>query len=280
MRWVVMLATLASCNQVYGIADPTPGVGGPCDPLPFDPNRYSHAEPAGGASWMDARTRCAYAGFDLAVLDDMDSTELAQKLQGGQDPFWLGVSYGTTDWLTLDGCTPALIWAPAEPGSPQTGDCVLQTSGGMKSRPCTVAATVGIPVNALCEVPRPTPHCQIQAMERTYQVLTATLTSPVSHDAAAQQCSALNMHLLELDSTDELSYVLANVATNVPRFWIGATRDTTTWTSPTGCPQIFTWGPGQPGGGSCAFYNGRMNDANCNDGPNFSAAAICEANAM
>jgi hypothetical protein len=70
---------------------------------------------------------------------------------------------------------------------------------------------------------------------------------------------------------------LTHEASGLASFWIGATRTATSWTSPTGCPQVFEWSPDFPEEYSCALYQGGMQDQDCANQVVL-AAVICELN--
>ncbi len=279
MRWFALVLTLVGCNQVLGLRDVQPldagtdAAAGPCDPLPFDPNRYRPIVFSGGYTWQAARTACGAYGFDLAVLDQNDGAELAMESTAGGPPFWLGVSYGT-DWTSLDGCTPELGWASGEPATARPGDCVLRATSGMASVSCTDYVFGFEKINALCETPRPSAQCHAQQAQRDYFVVPGMDT----HDGAAAACGMAGGHLVEIDSTPELQDVLGGIAASVPQFWVGATLSNGRWAGPTGCPTIFTWAPNDPTGGDCVMMDsGAMRTYNCGD-PNNTAGTICERN--
>ncbi len=258
---------VAGCNQVLGIHGthkPDAAADQLCDPLPFDPHRYYSIMGAGvgGYAWKPARQQCQLYGYDLAVIDANDSAEITNELTGAPVPFWLGVAYDGTQWNAIDTCTPELDLAPG-PG-PAVGQCLMQNSGGMVPTDCTLkSAGPTTPLSALCETPRPNPQCRELAMQRNYTLLTSTVTTPVTHDAGAQMCTAMGKHLVEIDSTDELNYLLAHAAQIVPAFWVGAVQSSGSWTSPTGCPPIFLW-TGMPAN-PCVYYSANF-------------AVICELN--
>jgi hypothetical protein len=278
---VLGLVLLAGCNQLFGLqatklasdADSTPQV---CDPLPFDANRYFKInQVVNGMTWAIARQECQSYGFDLAVLDANDPSEIANELDGGTLPFWFGVSYDGTAWTAIDGCPPELAWAPAEPANESVGECAFQSADGLRVRACTAATDVGNNgLSALCETARPSAQCRAQAVERTYTVIDATRTTLVSRDDAAAMCGALGMHIVEIDSTDELNHLLANEAAGLTAFWVGAKRTQSTFTSPTGCPQIFVWNR-TLFDRDCVMWDGAMDSDYCNQP---TASALCELN--
>jgi hypothetical protein len=269
------LVALSACNQVLSL-DPTQ-IADPyaaCGALPYDANRYLSYESSGGFTWLTARQSCRDAAMDLAALDVDDGPELARQLHGGVPPFWLGASFDGTTWTAIDDCQPFLSWATGEPSHEAVGDCLLQTSTGMASVPCGAAGFDQLATSALCETPRPNPQCRKFAEQRSYQALSMGL---VPYPVAAQACGDLGQHLVEIDSTDELDYVLANVASGIPMFFV-ATHGTPTWTSPTGCPSVFVWAAGEPqlNAGNNVVYNGGMHIA----ADPVAAAVICELNTM
>jgi hypothetical protein len=275
---IAILTLLAGCNGLLGLDDvqlsPDAEVGS-CTPPAFDQHRYISISGAPGFTWQDARTTCEHFGFDLAVLDEGDSAELAAEGTGATTPFWLGVSYGAGAWEAIDGCEPKLAWAPVEPLTQRLGDCVLVAIAGMRSIPCTNMMTGGSMINALCETPRPNATCQMQATQREYQVIPGI----ANHDGAVSACSTVGMHLLEIDSTDELDYVLANVASGLQSFWLGATFAGSSWVSPTSCPAVFAWNSvNQPGADLCVIYkNGGMETDTCGTG-GAQHDIVCERN--
>jgi hypothetical protein len=268
------LVALAGCNDILGIhgTKPMPDAGVQlCDPLPFDPHRYLSLESSSGTNWALARATCQIYGFDLAVIDANDSAEITNELTAGVVPFWLGVAYDGTQWNAIDTCTPELDLAPGP--SPTVGECLMQNTGGMVPYDCTFAQA-GSAISALCETPRPNAQCRVYAAQRDYTLIASTVTNPVTHDVGAQMCSVMGMHLVEIDSTDELDYLLAHEAQTVPQFWVGAVANGGNWASPTGCPPIFIWTaqPNQP----CVFYSGAMFPTGCNTS---TFPVICELNA-
>ena len=277
---VVTLVVLGGCNQLFDLREVVPSAidaapgSTPCGPLKFDPARYrSYPQGTTPLSWQGARDVCRFGGYDLIALDEGDPDELANESNGGALPFWLGTSYGT-DWQGVDGCMPHLDWAPTEPAEMAIGDCVVQTGLKMRSELCTRNTIATMPISALCEVPRPTVHCMTVASERTYMMVPGTM----NHTDAASACGALGMHLVEINSSDELNFVVSHFP-SAPTFWLGATKGGGTFTSPTGCPQAWTWGPNDPDGtNSCVIYaQGPMESFDCNT---TSPAVICESNSL
>jgi len=275
-RPIALALALAGCNQIWGL-DPTTTVGsGPCDPLPFDLKRYRTY--GGSLTWKEARDSCARYDMDLVVIDQLDNLEIANELTASRTPFWLGVSFGVNDWVALDGCPPVLSWAAGEPTDPTPGSCVIQTADRMASASCATRMAGAAGINALCETARPDAHCRQLATERDYQLLAPTITAPIDLAAAAVQCSNNGMHVLEINSSDELDYVLAHVATNVPKFWVAAQWNGTHFTSPTGCPQVYDWQSSEPSlVTTCVVYQAGMVNVDC--GSSFNPV-ICERNSM
>jgi lectin-like protein len=94
-------------------------------------------------------------------------------------------------------------------------------------------------------------------------------------------CSAVGKHLVEIDSSAELQYILANVAQATPTFWLGEGFGGGVWSSATGCPAIFKWATSEPtpGEGCANFDTGAMHSAICNNN-NVTAGVICEGNSL
>jgi hypothetical protein len=277
VRRRLALLLVAGCNQVLGIGGthlmPDAGIQ-LCDPLPFDPGRYFRIDNQGlGFTWTNARAVCATLGFDLAVIDQNDTVEITNELTGGTLPFWLGVDYNGAEWGAIDTCTPVLAWGNGQPTTESIGQCLLQDFGGMVSLDCT-AMQAGPGISALCETPRPSVACRMAAMQRDYVVAS---TTPLDHDAAEQLCGGMGRHLVEIDSSDELSFVLQNHS-DVPDFWVGARRAGNAFNSPTSCPQVFQWSSNEPTGApqDCVYYNGGMHSDFCDTA--YVHAVICEAN--
>lgn len=281
MRGVFVVVWLAGCNAVFGLdkTKPVTSDGGVdlCDPLPFDTHRYmADSSGAGGFTWAAARADCQRYGFDLAVIDANDSAEITNELQTGVAPFWLGVSYDGTQWSAIDQCTPLLAWASGEPDPSALGQCVAKLDGGMIATDCT-SSTAGPDLNALCETPRPNAQCRAYAAQRDYVALDPAMQ--VSEISAEQLCAAMGRHVVEIDSTDELDYLRQTYAQS-PRFWLGATTNFQTWSSPTGCPQVFVWAGGEPDNvNPCSYQDVTgMHAAPCNMPAVTLAPVICEAN--
>ena len=280
MRWAALSLAICGCNAIFGITEAIPVTddaatgSDTCAPLGFDINRYEKHGP--GNTWQQARDLCIADGFDLAVFDEGDMQEATNEYTGAQTPFWLGTRYVDGDWTSIDGCPPRLDWGPNEPGTMADGDCLALAATGMTNLTCTQTLGDGeAPLSSLCEMPRPSSQCLAQQSQHTY--MTLAVTEP--QQQAAADCGALGpgWHLVEINSTDELSYLLSHDASGLPAWWIAATFDNTTWTSPTGCPQIFTWQTGGPGtNGPCAVYqSSAMAAEGCVVG---AASVICEQN--
>jgi hypothetical protein len=275
MRWMIVL--LAGCQWVYGVdkvesESDQPGDYISCSALKFDPLRYQSADAgsADGFDWHTARQNCNYIGFDLAVLDSGDDMEWLNERMGATAPFWLGVEYDTK-WVAIDGCETRFD-GPV-PSTSTAGDCLAETTSGMLDVPCTFSTTTGGNIGALCEAPRPTRTCLDQQSQREYMAAGAL---PVTHAEALSACADLQMHLVEIDSSDELTDV-QNMFPGAP-FWVGATKTTTGWRSPTGCPEVFGWGQGEPtNADDCAYFDGALQSYPCFF-PDPKGIAICEAN--
>lgn len=275
LRTLVLAAVLAGCNQLFDLDETEPyDPHGACSPLQLDENRYWSDANASGRAWSDTRDRCRLMGMDLVVFDVGDADELSSKLADAPAPFWTGVSYDGSTWVSVDGCKPALPWAPGEPSRAALGDCVAQTAAGMASVPCASSqlGTAGLAV--LCETPRPSMNCRLLFEHSTYQLAS---TTPMLHADAEAACSALGMHLVEINSTSELDTIRTAIAPNVMPWWTGAQYLGPSWSSPTGCPQVFLW-DGFPmlSAGTCVVYGGAngMQVQDC-AAP---AAVVCEAN--
>lgn len=281
---LVSLLLGAGCHLVFGTNGSGAGTdalvdgstGSACDPLDYDPARYGAITYSSiGFSWAQTREECQKRGMDLAVLDQGDTAELAMQSLGAPLPFWLGVSFAT-DWVTLDTCAPALTWAPGEPANAAPGRCIAMTGEGMVSEACVESFRSGVGLMGLCETPRPSPACRAMLAQRTHVLLPEPATKP----EAVQACAAMGMHVLEINSSAELETVLQGVAAALPSFWLAAERADTGWGSPTTCPQVFTWKPGEPELSdvflSCAVYEAGMRTEFCNIPVHH---VICEANA-
>jgi hypothetical protein len=274
--WFVLV--LAGCNALLGLdkvelrADATIGV---CTPIAHDPHRYLQISDANGLSWQSARDACRRDGYDIAVLDKGDTDELANETSHAVPPSWLGVSYNGTAWQAIDGCDPELDWAANEPNGEHVGDCLQVIAGGMRSANCNDTTTDSVNIKVLCETPRPSETCRMQALQRDYEVVAGAF----DRDTAIAECAMRGKHVVEIDSTDELDYLLTNIASSLGAFWIGVTEGGSGWTSPTSCPAIFAWTPNFPGTtGMCVIYrNGGMETTDCSTSGGM-YALICEAN--
>jgi len=269
---LIALVGLAGCDVVFGLTPSETPAFDPCTPPTYDPARYRALHDAGQNpfSWSTARSRCREVGSDLAVLNAGDPVELGNQAVGAETPFWIGVSFSDA-WTGIDGCTPALTWAPGQPSIAAPGQCVLVTDAGMASAPCGSEPSI----DALCETPRPDETCQALVAHSRYQLLAG---APLTQPLAASACMNAGMHLVEINSSAELDEVRRTVAPGTTSFWLGAIYTGTEWTSPTQCPQVFTWAANEPSvnsGDQCAVYNGGARIASCT---NAVASTICEAN--
>ena len=125
-----MAIVACGCNQLLDLKDVVQTAT--CTPLSFDAGRYRAKVDANGTgyTWPAARTACQFDGYDLAVFDEGDSNELTNEALAAQVPFWVGVSYNA-GWRAIDDCQPDLGWAPSEPNSSTTGDCVAKGALGL-----------------------------------------------------------------------------------------------------------------------------------------------------
>jgi hypothetical protein len=129
----------------------------------------------------------------------------------------------------------------------------------------------------LCETPRRrTVTCQGDPALSRYTVS----NGPLNFDAARAFCASIGAHLVVVDSDAEL---LELAGRTLPRVWIGATFDGTTWASETECPAVYSWTGREPdfgNGGKCVatVFAGDvlqgMAVANCIDPSVF---ALCES---
>jgi hypothetical protein len=242
LRCLAVIGVLTGCDQVFGLNEITVDGGEPtfCDPLPFDASRY-YATRSAVRTWQGSRNTCLTLGMDIAVIDEGDALEIANELSASPPPTWWGVSWGGTAWLAVDTCKPLLPWATGYPQDPTaTGaGCVLGAPpdggggpGGMQNFVCANEnwGPNGQEINVLCETPRPSARCRAQQDERDYVVLAGLMT----HDQAGSMCRAMARHLVEIDSSAELQYLVTTTAQALPAFWIGATHMSTTWMSPAG----------------------------------------------
>jgi len=252
---VAALVFLAGCDLVFSLDRPNDAAtdDGTCAPLPFDPIRYF---PGGasiiGHSWDEARNDCRLGGYDLAVLDVGDP-ELGHPETTGNVPFWYGISFGTDDWTAIDGCAPELTWAGGQPLPETPGQCVVQTAEGMSAAGCQNQTLASVAVTGVCEAKRPSAACRAAAGVRNYLPMPGL---NVTQSDATVACSNAGMHLVEINSSDELDFVRTQIAATIPTFWIGATLfgsgTTADWRSPTGCPQVFQWDVFPSGVDNCA----------------------------
>ncbi len=296
---IVAVACTAACNQILGlhppdhlVADASSTVdadfGAVCDPIAYDPRRYDAIQHLSGGSNLgynvaSALDDCELIGMQLVSFDADDSAELANELQAGQAPFWTGASWVAGAWVNPDGCTPYIAFASGLGPNGATGLCVLQTVGGMDIPSCTQNLYNGtVPINALCETPRPSATCRRYMSERDYQIVSK---APVTFDVAAPMCPP-GSHVVEIDSSDELETV-RNMATaaGISSFWLGAQWLGVEWSSPTNCPQVFAWENGgsrgfQPYEGQNAGYHQAIFElAGMYVGSNGDlASVICETN--
>lgn len=281
LRRVALLALAAGCNWVYGIDDTVTqdaGNGSMCDPLPFDPARYKIGT-SDDRSWQGSREWCQTFGMDLAVIDVGDSAEIANELNAADLPSWWGLSWGGSDWLTVDGCPPVLQWSPTFPMAPAPGQCVLgaptDSSGieaGMQNEACSAViwGNSGAEIDVMCETPRPSNACRAQLGQRDYVLIPGTATE----EMAEAMCAAMGRHVVEIDSTAELDAVRTGVGHDLTSFWIGATRPQTGWISPTSCPQVFIWSSGEPSAYPCVIYD--SSGMKATDCTSTTASVICE----
>ena len=276
------LALTAACNQLFGIevahqADAaTDAAATACDPLAYDPLRYftTDSDPASGIDVSDGRAVCSLVGMmDLVSFDANDPLNLDHELTAIMDPFWTSANAATGTWLNADGCAASLPWAPGEPSSTGPLDCAAMTTGGLQALPCTSAIDGADAINLQCETDRPSPACRAQATQRVYAVV-----SQLGDYTAATAACGPGGHPVEIDSSDEFAVVQALASSHgaVP-YWIGA-ENASAWSSPTGCPALFSWAPGDPfrGLGPCviSMVDG-MHTHSCTA---TDAYAICETN--
>jgi hypothetical protein len=213
--------------------------------------------------------------MDIAIIHANDPDEIARETFGAGTPFWLGISWGGAGWITLDGCMPVLSWAPGAPVNPSIGRCVVQTTQGMMDEDCSAGNLGSDFLLALCATPLPDPACRQLEAHSSYVLAS---TSSVPQMTAAMMCGAIGMHLVEIDSTAELTHVLQNVAPGLT-FWTGATYTGLGYVSPTGCPQVFSWGSGEPSTsvpGWVAYEVDGMHIV----GTGYAASVVCESNTM
>jgi hypothetical protein len=290
-RVVVTVAMLAlgACDAVFGLTGREPadaatpgdtmtvdeGVAA-CEPLAYDARRYSPLVGTGVLTWTNARTRCKERGADLAVFDEGDDDELVNQSAGATAPFWVGIAYGG-EWSSIDGCPPALGWAPDEPRVTAPAQCVVMTAAGLANESCGAGTHDGITVHALCETPRPSAQC-IEQTKLDNSMYIALTEPPMTRSLAQTQCTTMGMHVLELSSSDELAYITTNFPTYT-RYWVAASYVGDAWTSPTGCPQMFPWQVNEPqlGQRSCAFYDNGLETGFCDNAVDL-ASVICERN--
>ncbi len=221
MRRLVLLVLLVGCNQVFGIRDTvTEDPYALCTPQPFDAGRY-YTPTYMGLSWVESLNICHAYGYELAVIDLADTEEIARELNGATLPFWLGISYDGSGWRAIDQCEPELAWATGQPVNEKVGDCVVQTGDGMRNVPCSATMLGSGYVSILCETPRASSQCLHKAEQRNYQDIAAA--GMVNHTMAQDMCAALNMHILEIDSSSELDFIRMTYS-STSRFWVGATR--------------------------------------------------------
>ncbi len=280
-RNLSIIILLSGCDKVLGLESRDAAVfddapTGVCPALlPYDAARYTGLRTTVGYLWTDARTSCARIGMDLAVLDEGDGVELAAQYTGTTTPFWLGVTYGD-GWAAIDGCTPTLTWAQGEPAVEEPGYCVIVTEAGMVAERCSSATWQGQAINALCETPRPSDACRILQANSRYAVGSQV---PVNYPGALATCGQLGMHVVEINSSEELVYVRRDIAPTLSTFWLGGRYTGTTWTSPTTCPELFHWQLNQPNTAStflkCARHDAGGKTDYCSNG---AAPAICEEN--
>jgi hypothetical protein len=267
------LVALGGCGRVC-FQGPTAATGdaaaqAACDPLPFEPLRYQQIG-ASGQPLGVTRTLCEQLGLDVIAFDDGDSLEIANELTGATAPYWTSATLVAGAWVNGDGCAPYLPWAPGEPNPSTINSCSLMSSAGLVASDCTIDHYASLPLNMLCEAPRPSVACQQQATQRMYRVAATSDTF-----ANAQIMCSGGEHVVEIDSSAELAAVqqLAGGA----QFWIGATLANGRWTTITGCPAVYPWATGEPtvANGGCEVYGtGGTFVTQCGN----TATVICETN--
>ena len=283
IRCVCLVAICAgACDSVLGIHQPVPpdAAGGACAPPAYDPRRYHRG--FGAASWNDARVQCQRDGYDMIVFDANDSAELANQLTGTTLPFWVGVQFGTTDWLAIDGCMPALQWAANEPRITAPGACVVQTAGvnGMRALDCSSSLDGNLGINIMCETPLLDATC-LDLTSPSHSQYAPGNVGLVSGTTAESTCAQMGTgwHVVEINTGAELDYVTQMYTAGQP-FWVAATWDGSKWHSATTCPQVFDWANTQPmtnANALCVVEGNGMTAIDCFNSPGV-GLVLCEHN--
>jgi len=263
MRGVAIVVVLCACDGVFGVRfvpdrDATAGDGSSdapapfdrCAPQPLDALRYGVGLQSTGFDFTLARTRCSYKGMDLADLDDeAEWAYVMQHVSAWQSnaPEFLGATDNLVEntFVGVDGCPAVLHFSQNEPNGGAAENCVeLDSAWGDQDGTCAGNFGGTQLTAAACETPRwPDATCLAAA---TRPANLTMLAGPVTFATARTQCAATGGHLLEIDSTAELTAATALAGNNA--FWVDAQWDVTmaAWESGTGCPELFGWAPGYP----------------------------------
>lgn len=250
--------------------DATPPPPGVCDPMPFDPRRYSAAwQSMDMMPWNTAASLCKVRGWDLATINDVSEAGQLGSLYLGAD-HWIGLAdRGDEVWQSVDGCPDPGAWDEGQPDFPSE-DCAGLDGATFRlhSFPCTGSASS--PDSMICEQPRPpTLECLSDAV-RAYDPANYTnVGSSGTYADARTMCDALGQHVVVIDTPDE-SEAVAILAGGI-NYWVGATDagHEGTWETETGCPGYLQWNAGEPSDvgsvANCAsgIGSGYLDDVDC-----------------
>ncbi|CAG4910852.1 unnamed protein product [Colias eurytheme] len=243
-------------------------------------------------NWDKAKEKCEMEGATLFYPDDDDEAEAVLSFWNETQPFsWVFIGVSALNvpevFETVDGIPIAEVydrWGPGEPNNAGGKEsCVIMRRDGTlnddqcsRSYPYICKKTLGsLEWNNVCDIPD-TKYEYSEKLGRCYKFH----STPMKWTDAYVVCSAEQSYLAIIDSQEEADH-LANLTNNANKdiggdFLGGAVHlgfvQKNEWRSIKGMPfkslGYTRWGNGQPDGGErekCGsmFYNGKLNDINC-----------------